>query len=324
MFDMQKPIGPLSVPFNSPLPIAVQEFGRGKPVLSIVSGLHGDEYNGLYVCHLLIEWLRRVESRQGDHVLRGKVRVLPAINPVGLLLAERNWPFDDTDIDRMFPGYAQGETVQRLASWVFDRVRHSDACVDIHASDRFIEEWPQAVVYSGQNRALKLAMAMALPLVCLHRPGPHSPGAMDSNLLHSTLSYNLLQVGVDSVVVQAGRGLHLEPTHCERVFAGLVRLALHLGVVSGPAPVDATATQVMAGPDFQLVHSRCPGLFLPLVTTGEIVRTGQLLGRVLDPLRGEMLEQPISPCNGWVVSLRLHPVVLQGSLIARICPDDVC
>lgn len=319
---MGKDAGLLLVPFNPPLGIAIQEFGRGKPVLSIVSGLHGDEYNGLYICHLFIEWLRQITRQRGNYVLRGRVRLLPAANPLGLLVGERNWPFDNTDLDRVFPGYSQGETTQRVAHWIFENVRQSLCCVDLHSSNTAIEEWPQALVYSGQPRALDLAKGMGLPLVWVRRLDAHlevRPQSLEmAGSVQGTLAYNLFQLGIDVVVVKAGVGLRLDLDYCRLVFASLIRLALSLGVVSGPEPEATAIAQVVFARQIHPVHCLRAGLFVPVARLGSRVEAGALLGQVLDPLQGELLEEVRSVQPGLLCTLRAHPLVFEGSLAARV------
>ena len=41
-------------------------------------------------------------------------------------IQKRFWPTDNTDINRMFPGYDLGETTQRIAAGVFDTVKEYD------------------------------------------------------------------------------------------------------------------------------------------------------------------------------------------------------
>ncbi|UFP96292.1 M14 family metallopeptidase [Gloeobacter morelensis] len=317
---MQKSLGPLLVPFGGPLNIAMQEFGRGRPVLSVVGGLHGDAYNGVYTCHLLIEWLRRQELRQGPYQLRGKVRVLPAVNPPGLLLASRHWPFDNTDLDRVFPGYAQGETTQRLASWVFEQVRHSDCCVELHGPENHLAEWPRVQVYHSQPRALDLAQILGLPVVWVRRRSTAKTAHCYELPVRTqgTLAHNLSQAGVDVLVIRAGGGQAIEPEYCTRVFAGLVRLMLHMGIVLGPPPEPpgTASPRVVTGTAVQPVHCRTPGLFVPAATLGESLAEGEVLAQVVDPLRGETLERVHTTEPGLLIALRTHPVVMQGALVA--------
>ena len=70
-----------------------------EPRLAIVSGIHGDEVGGQYICYELI---RRIKQDYAS--LKGIVDVYPAINPVGLDIAKRESPFTDVDMNTCFPG----------------------------------------------------------------------------------------------------------------------------------------------------------------------------------------------------------------------------
>ena len=39
---------------------------------------------------------------------------------------------------------------------------------------------------------------------------------------------------------------------------------------------------------------------------------------IIDPLQGTVLDRVVSPCEGWLFTVREYPLVDQGSLMARI------
>src|SRR5215470_7077376 len=111
------------------------------PKLALVSGLHGNELNGIFALSRLAAVLRGVAA--GTHAgqrLRGRVVIIPAVNVLGVNTHSRRWPFDQTDINRMFPGYAAGETTQRIAGAVLRATREAQYRVDIHSSNLDFEE----------------------------------------------------------------------------------------------------------------------------------------------------------------------------------------
>ncbi|WP_041244011.1 M14 family metallopeptidase [Gloeobacter kilaueensis] len=317
---MQKSLGPLLVPFAAPLPLILNEFGRGRPVLSVVGGLHGHAYNSVYTCHLLMRWLKKQEQRQSDYQLRGRVRVLPAVNAPGLLTASRYWPFDNTDLDRVFPGYSQGETTQRLVSWVFEQVRHSDCCVDLRGPENGMAEWPQVQVHFSQPRALELAKAMGLPVIRVRRPpaGRLTAGYDLFSASQGSLAHNLFQAGIDALLLQAGAGQVIEPLFCHQLLAALIRLMLQMGIVTGPPPEPpgVAVPETITADDIEAIHAQRAGLFVAGAAPGQIVEPGTPLGQIVDPLSADILEEPAAAKMGLILSLRLQPIVLQGSLIA--------
>ena len=62
----------------------------------------------------------RLLEEQG-RVREGRtILVIPAVNPYSINSEKRFWPSDNTDINRMFPGYDLGETTQRVAASLFE------------------------------------------------------------------------------------------------------------------------------------------------------------------------------------------------------------
>ena len=51
------------------------------------------------------------------------VTVIPSANPFSMNIGKRFWAMDDTDINRMFPGYNKGETTQRIVAGLFEKLQ---------------------------------------------------------------------------------------------------------------------------------------------------------------------------------------------------------
>lgn len=51
------------------------------------------------------------------------VTVIPSATPFSMNIGKRFWAMDDTDINRMFPGYDKGKTTQRIAAGLFEKLQ---------------------------------------------------------------------------------------------------------------------------------------------------------------------------------------------------------
>ena len=118
----------------------------------------------------LASYLHRVQSRAalGQH-LTARVVIVPAVNILGVNTRSRRWPFDGTDINRMFPGYDGGETTQRIADAVLRLTRAAHYRVDIHSSNLDFEELPQVRLYEPSDAERATAHSFGLPAV-IERP----------------------------------------------------------------------------------------------------------------------------------------------------------
>ena len=65
--------------------------------LCVVTGTHGDELEGQYVCYLLTEFLQRNTDK-----ISGIVDIYPALNPLGIDSITRGFPGFDLDDEPYF------------------------------------------------------------------------------------------------------------------------------------------------------------------------------------------------------------------------------
>lgn len=94
--------------------------------ISLVSGIHGDELEGQYICY---ETARRVKEH--PEYLKGIVDIYPALNPLGIDMASRTVPRLEMDMNRMFPGDASGDMMERITAAVVDSIIGSDICMPV-------------------------------------------------------------------------------------------------------------------------------------------------------------------------------------------------
>ena len=76
--------------------------------ICIVTGIHGDELEGQYVCYELNRILREQKER-----VKGIVDIYPAMNPLGVDSITRGVPGFDIDMNRIFPGSEEGDGAYR-------------------------------------------------------------------------------------------------------------------------------------------------------------------------------------------------------------------
>jgi predicted deacylase len=303
----------MTAPLREDFTIPYHEFGpsAGRPKLALVAGLHGNELNGIFVLSRLAEFLRRIaDGLQAGQELTGRVVVVPAVNVLGVNTRSRRWPFDKTDINRMFPGYDLGETTQRIAHAVFEVTRTAQARIDIHSSNADFEEVPQVRLYEPSEDERATAMLFGLPAVIERST---------DTVLASTLGYAWHACGGENFVIQVGRAGDLQLPHCERLFRALVAFLHHTGIVTG----IELATEEQDSHYFPLGHtapliSEHAGLFVSHVPVGAWLQAGDLIGHVYDAFLGERRAEIRAPVAGLVSGIRRQPLLYEGDLIARL------
>lgn len=272
--------------------------------IAIVTGIHGDEFEGQYVCYELAHRIMEEKDK-----LIGIVDVYPALNPLGLDAAIRAVPKLNMDLNRMFPGREKGTVIERVAAAIIRDISGADMCLDIHAGDIFVKELPQVrVCEEFADKLLPYAKLLNTDMVWMNA----------SVTVHeSTLAHSMNMLGVPSMVVEMGVGTRVDREYGNQVVEGILHLMKELGMWEGRVgeiqyPVISTDGEV----DF--IRSNITGVFLPAIAHNHYVRKGDKLGEIVSPLEGRILEEIRAEKSGLVFTLRVYPFVREGSLLARI------
>lgn len=281
------------------------EQNKGKKRISIVTGIHGDELEGQYVCYRLSRYLQ--ENRQ---YLRGIVDIYPALNPFGIDSITRGIPAFDLDMNRIFPGSSEGDMNEYLAAEILRDVSGSALVLDIHASNIFLTEVPQIRINELHEAALlPYAMEANVDFVWVH-------GA--STVLESTFAYSLNAMGTPTLVVEMGVGMRITQAYGEQLVQGILHLMSKMGIWEGEDfAVRRPVVSAEAG-DVCFLNAATSGIFLKYGNHGERVCKGDLIGVIVNPLSGEETERIESPADGWLFTVREYPVVSEGSLVGRV------
>lgn len=284
--------------------ITPQEGENGKRI-SIVTGIHGDELEGQYVC---FEVQRRIKEH--PEYLSGIVDIYPAINPLGIDSVQRGIPGFDLDMNRCFPGSFEGSMTEYIAAGVIEDLLGSDLCMDIHASNIYLTEMPQIRINElHRNQLLPYAKKANVDFVWIH-------GA--STVLESTLAHSLNSRGVPTLVVEMGVGMRITKEYGDQLADGIFSLMRKLGIWSGPATINRYPVIGKHDDEVCFLNASHSGIFQKLKCHGSFVRKDEVIGQIIDPLKGEVISLVKAPEQGLLFTIREYPVVSEGSLMARI------
>lgn len=272
--------------------------------LCIVSGIHGDELEGQYVCYRLQEKLKELKGKWN-----GIVDIYPCLNPLGVDSITRKVPMFDLDMNRIFPGDAEGSMVEYISSCIIDDIQGADLVIDIHASNIYLREIPQIRINEQQKeKLLPMAKWLNMDYIWIHAA---------STVLESTFAYSLNEQNTPTLVVEMGVGMRLTPSYGDRLCDGILNAMMHLGMMKVQKlaikkPIISTDGQV------HFLNATCSGLFVPVVNHENLVRKGDLIGHIVSPLDGIVKSEIISPCDGLLFTLREYPIVNEGNLLGRL------
>lgn len=281
-----------------------EQITKGEKRICIVTGIHGDEMEGQYVCY---ELARRIQ--EGREHLRGIVDIYPAVNPLGINSITRGIPMFDLDMNRIFPGAEDGAMAEHLAAKVMQDMEGADMCLDIHASNIFLREVPQArISQENGERLLPYARQLNVDFVWIHNA---------STVMEATFAHSLNKKGIPTVVVEMGTGMRINKEFGEQILDGIFHLMTDMGIWDGECPAVKEPIISTDGRVGYLSAGTC-GIFVPGVEHWKSIKRGDKIGEIIDPLKAEVKEIIKAPFNGMVFTLREYPVVSEGCLIARI------
>ena len=285
---------------------------RTEKRLCVVTGIHGDELEGQYVAY---ELARRIKN--SPESLTGIVDIYPAMNPFGIDSITRGIPAFDLDMNRIFPGNMQGDMNEYLASEIVKDMKGADLCLDIHASNIFLTEVPQIRINELHKETLvPIAEKSNVDFIWVHGT---------STVLESTFAYSMNSVGVPTLVVEMGVGMRITKEYGDQMVDGILSLMAELGIWTGekPAVRKPVISYDINGMDVYYLNAPVSGVFIKDKDHGELVSEGEHIGRIVNPLSGEMLSNITAPADGWLFTIREYPMVEEGSLMGRILKREV-
>ena len=278
--------------------------GTGKR-LCVVTGVHGDELEGQYVCFLLSRILNK-----HPELLHGSVEIYPAVNPLGIGSIERGIPGFDIDMNRTFPGSDADVMTEYIARALVDDLAGADAVFDIHASNIFLTEIPQVRINELHRDALvPLAKRANVDMVWVHA---------NSTVLESTLAYSLNSIGTPCLVVEMGVGMRLTGEYGEQLTNGILSVMQHLGMWDGA--IVPVKTPIVSDEQDEVIflNAQSSGMFMKTKPHGSWVSKGESVGYVFDPFEGKVVEYVTAAKSGLLFTIRDYPLVDEGSLMGRI------
>lgn len=272
--------------------------------ICIVTGLHGDELEGQYVCYKLIR-----KIKENIKYLNGIVDIYPSLNPLGIDSVHRGMPTFDLDMNRIFPGSESGAMAEHVAAKIIEDIEGADMCIDLHASNIFLREVPQVRVSEHiKDKLVPYAKLLNMDFIWVHP---------ESTVLESTLTYSLNNKNIPTLLVEMGVGMRITQGYGDQLVEGIFNLMKKLGIWNGPVnpvrdPIISTEKEV------KFINANSSGIFMPCVKHLDEIKREEKIGEIFNSLTGEIEEEVISSCDGVVFTLREYPVVYEGSLIARV------
>ncbi|MDO4165749.1 MAG: M14 family metallopeptidase [Bacteroides sp.] len=284
----------------------VLSHGKSGKRICIVTGTHGDELEGQYVCFRLNQIIQQHLDK-----LNGTIEIYPALNPMGIDSIMRGIPNFDLDMNRMFPGDPEGTQAECTVHAILQDLKGADMVIDIHSSNIFLREVPQVRInINTADRLVPYARLLNIDFIWVHEA---------ATVLEATLAHSLNSLDTPTLVVEMGVGMRVNHGFGNRLVTGILNLMSHMGMWSDSFEPHLISHPIVSIADeVSFVNAEASGIFITEVKNNIVVNEGEEIGQIVSSLTGEVLQEVVSPTHGLLFTLRAYPVVYEGSLLARI------
>lgn len=294
-------------PFRDDYRVPGFYFGNGDKTVAIVGAMRGNEVQQLFVCSQLVKNLMALEG-EGKINPNVGILVIPTVNPYSLNIQKRFWAMDNTDINRMFPGYDQGETTQRIAAALFETVKGYEYGIQLssyYLNGNFV---PHVRVMNTGYQDIKSAECFGLPFIYEYQPRPFDTTLLNYNWqIFETKAFSIYCGSTDSINKELAKQTWLSILRFLDA-KGIIDKPMHGGMVPYKFKNDNLCTVV----------SRQSGILYPKCDVAQSVKKGDLLAEVLSPYMGETIDSIYAPVSGTVFFAHHTPLIHQHSRIFQI------
>jgi len=307
----QKVSGWIDVPRGSDdgtkIPVTIAHGASDGPVLALIAGTHGYEYTSIIA-------LPRVAAALEPEQMRGSVILVHMANPTTFYGRRVYFGSDGKNLNRMYPGNANGTLSERIAyaitSEVIDKATH---LIDMHCGDgneslRPYSYWMPIGDEKVDSAAREMVLAFGLDHIVVDRTRPTDP---KKTLYTSTTA---MVRGKPAITTESGGMGLTDEASVDAHVAGALSVVNHLGIMTAPSvrvthPVWYEKTEVLRAP--------VGGIWRPIVDRMHSVAKDALVGRILDPF-GNVLREIRAPFAGEMLYVVATPPVSEGEPLGMI------
>lgn len=279
------------------LSVQVVRSKRPGPVLFVSAAVHGDEING-------VEIIRRLLQHKVTARMKGSLLAIPIVNVYGVLHQSRYLP-DGRDLNRCFPGSANGSLAGRLAhAFVEEILKKSTHGIDLHTGSRHRSNFPQIRADLSDPVTRSMTEVFGVPL------------ALDSKVRDGSLRYCAGDLGIPVILYEAGEALRFDEMYIRAGVNGIINVMREIGMLPRSRSSKPRKPPLICD---QTYWVRAPesGMLRTLVPLGAKVEEGQGLAMIADPM-GSSESEVTAPYSGVVIGRTNLPLAYAGDALFHI------
>lgn len=297
--------------YRDNLRIKGYKFGNGEETVCIVGSMRGNEVQQLFACSQLINTLRKLEEE--NEIVNGKsIMIVPCVNPYSMNVQKRFWPTDNTDINRMFPGYDLGETTQRISAGLFEKIKGYKIGIQFasfYLPGHFI---PHVRMMKTGFENVEMAKLFGLPYIFLRNTRPFDT---------TTLNYNWQLWNTNAFSVYVGDTDKIDTESTRQIVHSVLNFLNQIGVTTFKSH-RGYHSEVIDDYGLTSVRTKTAGFFRAIAKINTIVEKGEVIAKIYDAYTGDVVDEIISPVTGTVFFIHSNPFTYSNSVVFKIIKDE--
>ena len=294
-------------PYRQPMDVLGFKFGKGEKALCVVGAMRGNEVQQMFVCSRLVSRLKELE-REGCICEGKEIMIIPCVNYYSMNIGKRFWTMDNTDINRMFPGYDLGETTQRIADGLFKELQGYTYGVQLASFYQQGDFLPHVKLMETGFTSHEDMKDFVLPYAFVRTPRPYDT---------TTLNYNWQVWGTNAFSLYTNATDDLDENSAKTAVDAIIRFMVKRGILKTRVG-SGYLTKIISEDRLLQMHSTSSGICRSFVKTGDEVHSGDLLCEIKDPLEGDVISKATSPVNGIVFFRYNRPLEFEKSVLYKI------
>ena len=318
-----------ALPYRQPIPVYGYRFGSRKKTLAVMGAIRGDEVQQMYTAARLVRKLSELE-KQGAFALDLGVLVVPCAGQFSMNVSKRFWPLDNTDINRMFPGYGGGETTQRLADRIFTALQGYKW--GVHLASFYLpgDFVPHVRVMDTGYQSNEEGLDFGLPYLMIRKPHPYDTTTLNYNWqVWETRSFSIYSRTTDSIDEESAEMaadsvlyfLAKKGMLPHKLPEGVQRFLSEKGMLGSALP-EKSKTLILNEDNLVNIHNKAGGILIRYHHPADYVRMGNLLAEIIDPYTTEVKERICAPADGTLFFARHAQLVAGHSIVYRLIPKQ--
>ncbi|WP_409348423.1 succinylglutamate desuccinylase/aspartoacylase family protein [Natronorarus salvus] len=276
------------------IPITIINSEQSGPRLFLTAAVHGDEINGVKV-------IQRVTNQYDPTDIHGTLVCIHVVNVPGYRTEQRYLPIYGRDLNRSFPGLADGSEASRMAQMIYNQfLEQCDMGIDFHTSTRNKLTLMHARADMDNEGVSRLVRGFGSELILT--------GAGTEGSLRRECTEN----GIPTATIEMGEADRFQPVLIQRAVNGVQNVMAAFDLLPETKPRSPTFEKVLNSEGEKTwLRADTGGLVDMKWGPHPIVDEGETVCVISDHF-GEEKHVIVAPYPGLLIGILANPRVLPG------------